>query len=115
VLVKGSYFVEVRLNGYANPSGKCNSENCFLSGPQRQKCCDGKTAICVTVERCDSFFVYCLRPFGTIDLGCLNNETTATSLHNTDDGDIDFSQSRVLGLSNPQNFSGLGDAYEVSY
>jgi hypothetical protein len=40
----------------------------------------------------------------------------ATVSHiNVDDGPgIDFSQSEVLGLSNPQCFSGLKDAYEVS-
>jgi hypothetical protein len=67
-------------------------------------------------ERCDSYFIYCLRPLGTVEVGCFNDEARATSLSNRDDGPgIDFSQSRVLGLSNPQSFSGLGDAYEVSY
>ena len=65
-----------------------------------------------------SYFVYCLRPLGTVELGCFENEgrLRAVSLFNVDDGPgIDFSLSRVLGLSNPQTFLGLGDAYEVSY
>jgi hypothetical protein len=118
VLVEGRYFVEVRLNGYTNPSGKCN--NCFNTQNRQQFCCDNRdnTNECtVTWERCDSYFIYCLRPLGTVsDLGCLDNKTITMSHINVDDGpDIDFSQSRVLGLSNPQSFSGLGDAYEVSY
>ena len=36
------------------------------------------------------------------------------STYNRDDGDIDFSDSIVLGLSNPLNLSGLDMAYEVS-
>ena len=116
VLVEGRYTVEVRLNGYTNPSGKCNSRNCFPDAHQ-QTCCDSRdTNICTNRERCDSYFVYCLRPLGTIDFGCFDNETRAVSLPNEDDrSGIDFSMSRVLGLSNPQNFPGLGDAYEVSY
>jgi hypothetical protein len=57
-----------------------------------------------------------LRPLGEVDrVGCLDNETRDVSSINEDDGYIDFSQSKVLGLSNPQNLSGLKDAYEVSY
>jgi hypothetical protein len=67
-------------------------------------------------DRCDSYFVYCLRPLGTVEVGCFRNETRAVSTSNRDDGPgIDFTLSKVLGLSNPQNLSGLGDAYEVSY
>ena len=118
VLVEGRYIVEVRLNGYTNPTGKCNSnsDSCFTQNG-RQTCCDGHdTNKCTGSERCDSYFVYCLRPFGTVDMGCLDNEMNAVSLSNEDDGPgIDFSLNKVLGLSNPQNFSGLGNAYEVSY
>ena len=120
VLVEGRYVVEVRLNGYTNPSGKCNSGVCYTRNSNgQQTCCDGRdTNKCKGWERCDSYFIYCLRPFGTpsVVLGCPENERRAVSATNEDDGPgIDFSQSRVLGLSNPQNFPGLGDAYEVSY
>jgi hypothetical protein len=116
-MVEGRYIVKVRLNGYTNPSGKCNDEICFTQNGQ-QYCCDSyDTDICMGGDRCDSYFVYCLRPLGEVDRkGCFDNETRAKSLYNRDDGrNIDFSQSEVLGLSNPQNLSGLGDAYEVSY
>ena len=119
VLVEGRYVVEVRLNGYTNPSGKCNSDSdaCYTQNGRQQTCCDSdNTDKCTGRERCDSFFVYCLRPLGTIDMGCPNNEMFAVSVPNEDDGPgIDFSLSRVLGLSNPQSFPGLGDTYEVSY
>ena len=115
MLVEGRYIVEVRLNGYTNPSGKCNSKDCFPDAHQ-QTCCDSDdTDMCMGWERCDSYFEYCLIPLGTVDLGCFDDDATAKSLTNRDDGYVDFSQSKVLGLSNPQNFSGLRDAYEVSY
>ena len=115
MLVEGRYIVEVRLNGYANPSGKCNSNDCHTESGQT--CCDSDdTGKCMGRERCDSYFVYCLRPLGEVDLGCFENQTRAVSEYNEDDKmtNIDFSQSRVLGLSNPQNLSGLGDGYKVT-
>ena len=79
-------------------------------------CCDSLETTCSDGDRCDSYFHYCLRPLGEVRLGCLANERRATSQSNMDDkSDIDFSLSTVLGLNNPQNLSGLGDAYEVSY
>ena len=45
---------------------------------------------------------------------CFSNETRDESSPNRDDRSLDFSQSRVLNLDNPQNLSGLGDAYQVS-
>jgi hypothetical protein len=113
LVAEGRYFVEVRLNGYSNPTGKCNSEVCFPD-TQSQTCCDSDdTNNCMGRERCDSYFTYCLRPLGEVNEEYFNNETRAVSLSNEDDGYIDFSQSKVLGLSNPQNLSGLGAAYEV--
>ena len=118
MLVEGRYLVEVRLNGYNNPTGKCHE---CTDG-----CCDRlvfSTDVlydgCSGDELCDSYFTYCLRPFGEreVTLGCSIAEmrtTTCTSSINTDDGRLDFSQSTVLNLPNPQNFSGLGDAYKVN-
>ena len=118
MLVEGRYVVEVRLNGYTNPSGKCNSRNCF-PGMNRQTCCDGDdTNKCTDRERCDSYFIYCLRPLGTVDFGCRENEGSLRAISATNEDDrpgIDFSLSKVLGLSNPQIFPGLGDVYEVCY
>ena len=119
VLVEGRYIVEVRLNGYTNPSGKCNSDDCFTWNGRHRTCCDShNTNMCTGWERCDSYFIYCLIPLGEVNnnyLGCFDDDVKTVSHSNRDDGYIDFSLSRVLGLSNPQNFSGLRDAYEVSY
>ena len=116
--VEGRYLVQVRLNGYTNPTGKCNTQGqaCF-NNHGNQICCDSdNTNNCWSWERCDSYFVYCLRPLGEVHLGCTDNEKRTTSHSNEDDeSDIDFSENTVLGLSNPQNLSGLGDAYKVSY
>ncbi len=108
MLVEGRYIVKVRLNGYSNPTGFTHDRHC----------CDNitNTNECTTWERCDSFFVICLRPLGTVNqTGCFGDSGRVQSGFNKDDGpDVDFSQSKVLGLSNPLGFSGLEDAYEVS-
>ena len=115
MVVEGRYLVEVRLNGYSNPTGKCGhvEDDCQTDTPGEFYCCDSYQTECSGRERCDSYFHYCLRPLGEIRMGCLANETRADSSINRDDGPIDFSHSRVLGLDNPQNFSGLEDAYKV--
>ena len=116
VLVQGLYFVQVRLNGYSNPSGKCgDNQLCHTSSGQR--CCDS-SAITNCGQFCDSYFIYCLRPLGErrpVDRPrCFSNEIRAESCPNTNDRSLDFSQGTVLNLDNPQNLSGLGDAYQVS-
>ena len=119
MVIEGRYLVEVRLNGYSNPTGKCGGygPDCQTGTPGVLHCCDGSdTTLCSGYERCDSYFYYCLRPLGEDRSGCLDNETRAISQSNEDDkSNIDFSLSTVLGLSNPQSLSGLGDAYEVSH
>ena len=109
--------MEVRLNGYSNPTGKCGQgEGCQTETPGELSCCDSSNITCSGNECCDSYFHYCLRPLGEVGLGCYANETRAISESNqNDESNIDFSLSTVLGLSNPQFFSGLGDTYEVSY
>ena len=115
--VEGHYIVEVRLNGYTNPSGKCRDCDWTLN------CCDIPDEIlpidiatddCIGERRCDSYFNYCLRPFGDKKLYCSPSERRGTSSRNSNDGPLNFYQSRVLGLSNPQILSGLRRAYEVS-
>ena len=105
--------MEVRLNGYTNPTGRCRDCNSMTE----LTCCDrfrGGTSACTDEERCDSYFFYCLRPFGEVRLnpGCFSNETRNVSVANTDDGPLNFSQSTVLGLNNPQVLSGLEDIYD---
>ena len=115
VVVEGRYLVEVRLNGYSNPTGKCGhvKHRCQTNTPGEFYCCDSYDTTCSGNERCDSFFFYCLRPLGEDRLGCLDNETRAESSSNENDRPINFSRSRVLGLDNPQKFSGLRNAYKV--
>ena len=108
MLVEGRYLVEVRLNGYTNPTGRC---------PSCQSCCDGPVTVCTGSRLCDSYFTYCLRPFGDArqhPVGCTrsSNEYRNISSINIDDGPLDFSQSTVLGLNNPQVLSGLEDIYD---
>ena len=102
--------MEVRLNGYSNPTGSC--QDCIRSNGLT--CCDTSrvTSDCSDERRCNSYFFYCLRPFSKVQLGCFSNETRNTSAANTDDGPLDFSQSTVLGLNNPQVLSGLEDIYD---
>jgi hypothetical protein len=55
-----------------------------------------------------------LRPIGDRQLGCFSSEYRNTSSANPNDGPLNFSQSTVLLLSNPQILSGLRGAYDVS-
>ena len=114
--------MQVRLNGYSNPTGKCgHGDACNVntwSGHQTY-CCDSySTNNCGGGELCDSYFTYCLRPFGSVRLTpprCSTDERRGRSNINRDDGSLNFSQSTVLGLSNPQNLSGLEGPYNVCY
>ena len=117
MLVEGRYFVEVRLNGYTNPSGKC--QDCYWTS----NCCDIPPEVwpinintndCIGERRCDSYFNYCLRSFGDRELYCSASERRNTSSINSNDGPLNVSQSTVLGLSNPLVLSGLRGAYKVS-
>jgi hypothetical protein len=117
LVVEGRYLVEVRLNGYANPTGQC--EGCEITFGWIQTCCDIQdinmaTDDCIEERRCDSYFIYCLRPIGDRELDCSSSEYRITSSANPNDGPLNFSQSTVLGLSNPQVLSGLRGAYNVS-
>ena len=115
--------MQVRLNGYSNPTGQCgHSLNCYSGSPGQLYCCDSyDTDNCSGDDLCDSYFSYCLRPFGEARQNssnrCSPNEVSyrARSESNNNDGSLNFSQSRVLGLNNPQNFSGLDTAYNVSH
>ena len=114
MLVEGRYVVEVRLNGYTNPSGQCRgcdwASNCWDIRPEIQLPIDDD---CIGDRRCDSYFNYCLRPFDDEQLDCSPSEHRNTSSPNSNDGPLNFSQSIVLGLSNPQILSGLKGAYKV--
>lgn len=69
--------------------------------------CNGK-------ERCDSKFVYCLRPLGTQDPQQECSDGKRVSSVNANDDAIDFSNDTVLGLSNPLILHGLTREWSVS-
>ena len=106
--------MEVRLLGYQNPTHTC--QNCQLSNGQR-RCCDSSsdvTSECNLDNRpCDSYFTYCLRPFGCEGSSCSNCQKMKSSV-NYNDQSIDFSKNIVLGLDNPFRLPGLTDDYTVS-
>ena len=116
VLVQGRYLLEVRLNGYDNREGKC------VDCPRDQSthsCCDDfkRFSNCDRDRLCDSYFIFCLRPFGserkTYDCQTFYNDTRMTSV-NDDDGPIDFTNEMFLGLENPFLLPGLTEEYGVS-
>ena len=118
VLVQGRYLLQIRLNGYNNPEGKCIG--CLLDQSRStHSCCDdyGRFSNCISDRRCDSYFIFCLRPFGSqreeYDCQTFYNDTRMTSVNNND-GPIDFTNEIVLGLENPFLLPGLTEEYEVS-
>ena len=105
--------MEVRLLGYENPT------QTSLRNSGQRRCCDIDnldTSVCI--RGCDSYFTYCLRPFGDEDSregGCSDSNERMISSINTDDNEsIDFTQNRVLGLDNPFHLQGLNNDYTVS-
>ena len=112
-LVEGLYILQLQLLGYNNPTqqriGFCNSNQCF--GP----CCDGSGSCTNGDRRCDTFFTYCLRPLDMLGFGCGSSSgSEIQSDVNENDAAVNFSQSTVLGLSNPINFPGLTNDWNVS-
>ena len=109
---EGLYVVEVQLFGYNNPTGTCYDKRC-LRNNGRHRCCDtpsGMTSYCIDFRRCDSYFIYCLRPLGSSGQGCSDYVAVESEVNNNDN-DLDFSQSMVLGLENPLTLRGLTKKY----
>ena len=111
-MCEGLYQVEVRVFGYDNPTGTC--QGC-LNDEGEHGCCDefSTTSSCDGFLQCDSYFTYCLRPFGSEGGDC-SGFTRRRSNTNLNDGFVDFNRSTVLGLENPLILSGLTDGYRVS-
>ena len=106
-VVEGLYQLEVTIFGYNNPTGRC--QECG----SHQECCDAPADTrCSGRALCDSSFTYCLRGIGSTGRNC-SYFGNRTSNSNSDDGPINFSQSRVLGLENPVILEGLTNAYMV--
>ena len=117
-LVKGLYVLQLQLLGYSNPTQQrlfCDNNVCSLDLDLGQ-CCDGGSGPCTNGnKRCDSFFTYCLRPLGTSGFNCGSSSgSEIQSGVNWNDAAVNFSQSTVLGLTNPINFPGLTNDWNVS-
>ncbi len=119
VCADGSYLVQLTVDSYANPSNKCAecSANNPLTGPYG--CCDGFDSLrsCSEPERCDNYFRYCLRQYGTAaeTLDCtLGGEITSNFPEERNfNRDTDFSSSRVLGLDNPITLEEANSQWQV--
>ena len=117
-LVEGLYVLQLQLLGYSNPAQKrlfCNDDLCS-SDLDLGRCCDGGSGPCTNGDRrCDSFFTYCLRPLGTPGFNCGSRSgSEIQSDMNENNAAVDFSRSTVLGLTNPINFPGLTNDWNVS-
>ena len=120
--VQGLYLLEVRLNGYENRDGKCVDSRCQLWNMNMHSCCDDfrKFEDCNLSDcACDSYFIFCLRTFGTVrqeqSYNCQENyQGTIVTSVNVDDGPINFTNKTVLGVENPFLLRGLTEDYNVS-
>ena len=113
MFVSGRYVVEVALYGYNNPTQTCH--DCRDGQFADLGCCDRQDrTTCNGGDRCDSYFIYCLRTIGSSGRNC-SYFGTRISTANSNDASINFNQSSVLGLENPLQMQGLTDTYTVSY
>lgn len=108
-VVKGRYLLQVTIGGYTNRFQRCG-------GCASGRCCDTDftTNDCSGERRCDIFFFFCLRPFGSNGEGC-SYSGDLTSEINEDDATISFNEMKFLGLDNPLTLEGLTDAWNVSW
>ena len=117
-VVGGLYIVQTHTHDYDNPTQRrlltCSNNQCFAAAG----CCDTGEGNCTSGERrCDTFFIFCLRPLRTIipGLGCGSNTgSVIQSDVNMNDTAIDFSRSSFLGLNNPFTLPGLTNNWNVS-
>ena len=115
-LVEGLYTLQAQLLGYDNPNqlrfNGCNNGGCFT------ECCDGTGTCTNGFRRCDTFFIFCLRPFGSgnpLSCGSSSGSEMQSNVSIDADATFDFSQSTFLGLSNPLVFQGLTNTWNVSH
>ena len=103
VVVGGRYLMEVRVNGYSNPTGKYGHvrDHCQTDTPGEFYCCDSFRTTCSGEDWCNSYFVYCLRPLGEVmGLGCLARASTVSSINRNDNESIDISHSSTVSSIN---------------
>lgn len=109
--MSGNYTLNITLVSYINHNNWCSE-----CSDDELGCCDNyDVRSCVGGNRCDTYFEYCLLPLETaITTDRIWCTPVATSTVLLDDGPIDFTQSVVLGLSNPLQLSGISNAWSVS-
>ena len=109
--------LQAQIHSFVNPNQR--STHCNQFGCWRACCDDGSRETCSSGERrCDTFFIFCLRPLDTDDFeGCSSNSGSVIRSEVNENGvpAIDFSQSTFLGLSNPINLPGLTNDWNVSW
>ena len=109
--MSGNYTLNITLVSYLNYNNWCSE----CSDDELGCCDDYDSTECTGSFRCDTYFEYCLLPVETaITRDRLQCNPVATSTVLTDDGPIDFTQSVVLGLSNPLQLSGTSNTWTVS-
>ena len=119
-LVEGLYIVQVQLHGYDNPTQQrfisCNETRCLQT--LTVGCCDGDIDGECTSDnrRCDTNFLFCLRPLNS-QFGCDSNrdDVMQSNFQFNNDANFDFTRSTFLGLNNPLVFQGLTNAWNVSH
>lgn len=102
-LVAGDYVLEVQMLSHSNPT------NIDASG----RCCDFYGDCTKGSRRCDTYFRFCLRPFLTVGTDRTCTTAAVISSHVSDNGVIDFTQPKFLGLDNPLLLAGLSTAWQV--
>lgn len=119
LLLRAEYILNITLQSYSS-NGRC--AECREEEDEGNGCCDDfESRSCgtagVSSRRCDTYFLYCLLPINTNTATYGRNPVPCTVIAQSEstvnDAPIDFSQSTVLGLSNPLIFSGISSTWEV--
>ena len=114
--VWGDYRVEVFVHTYNNPTSYCRDcigdDDDTPINPSSVGCCDTfNRETCQGSQLCDNRFKFCWRPLGT-GPGDDSDECQGIELDTTtiieDTDSLDFTNTDVLGLSNPLTFSMQG-------
>ena len=101
--LRADYVVEVHMQSYNNPTNRALG--------QGGDCCDPQPSTdstCSEHERCDSYFIFCLRPLNTppTQRGCDTPNITSEVARNN--ASINFTQPTFLGIANPFQLNASG-------
>ena len=103
ILVRADYVVEVHVQSYSNPTNRAVGQGGDCCDPQ-----SGGNRSCTETKRCDSYFIFCLRPLNTppIQRGCDTPNITSEVAKNN--ASIDFTQHTFFGITNPFHLNASG-------